>query len=297
MVMSCAHSLNCLFRPKPSSKSHCTQSSVNSREEPGPRRPDPLHPSTRHPELVSLAPGLHFLLPVCVLINRSDSLEKTEGKRKRRKKKIRWLDSISNSTDTNLSNLQETVKDRGAWRAAVHGSQRVGHDLATEQQLVSWDKGLCPRYALRLCPCADSWDPKPKGTRPSGVRTRELTFPIRQRCLSAGSTLLVKPNMNALWPQVQKWTCVLSGFTTLALSDQRELHDWLRAHVAQDRSTPFRLGCFSPFTRPSLRARQQTGGVADTGYRCSGLPELQQEDHLENHGAHKLVIAEVPRQC
>ena len=87
----------------------------------------------------------NFLLPICVLINRSDSLEKTEGKRKRGRKKIRWLDSISNSTDMNLSNLQETVKDRGAWRAAVHGSQRVGHDLATEQQeLVSWDKGLCP---------------------------------------------------------------------------------------------------------------------------------------------------------
>ena len=68
-----------------------------------------------------MAPGLHFLLPICVLINRSDSLEKTEGKRKRGRKKVRWLYSISNSIDMNLSKLQETVKDRGAWRAAVHG--------------------------------------------------------------------------------------------------------------------------------------------------------------------------------
>ena len=36
--------------------------------------------------------------------------------------------------DLSLSKLQETVKDREAWHAAVHGSQRVGHNLATEQQ-------------------------------------------------------------------------------------------------------------------------------------------------------------------
>ena len=140
---------------------------------------------------------------------------------------------------------------------------------------------ICPQ-ALPLCWLLRS---QTQGDPPERGQDTRTHFPY-QRCLSAGSTLLVKPHINALWPQVQKWTCVLSGLTTLALSDQRELHDWLRAHVAQDRSTPFRLGCFSPFTRPSLRARQQTGGVADTGYHCSGLPELQQEDHLENHEAH-----------
>ena len=43
------------------------------------------------------------------------------GKRRRRQQRIRWLDSITDSMDVNLSKLQETVKDRGAWRAAVHG--------------------------------------------------------------------------------------------------------------------------------------------------------------------------------
>ena len=47
---------------------------------------------------------------------------------------MRWLDSITDSTDMNLSKLQKTVKDREAWSAAVIGSQRVKHDLATEQQ-------------------------------------------------------------------------------------------------------------------------------------------------------------------
>ena len=61
------------------------------------------------------------------MVRRADSLErprilgKTEGKRRRGQQRIRWLDSITESVGMNLSKLQETVKDREAWRAAVHG--------------------------------------------------------------------------------------------------------------------------------------------------------------------------------
>ena len=58
---------------------------------------------------------------------RADSLEKTlmlariEDKRRRRKQRIRWLDSVTNSMDMNLSKLREIVKDRQIWHVAVHG--------------------------------------------------------------------------------------------------------------------------------------------------------------------------------
>ena len=51
---------------------------------------------------------------------------------------MRWLDGITDSLDMRLSKFQEMVKDREAWYAVVHGSQRVGQDLATEQQLLGW---------------------------------------------------------------------------------------------------------------------------------------------------------------
>ena len=88
----------------------------------------PLNPKEINPEYslegLMLKVKLKYfghLVQKANLLEKILMLGKTEGKRRRSWQRMRWLDSITNSMDMNVSKLREIVKDRKAWRSAVHG--------------------------------------------------------------------------------------------------------------------------------------------------------------------------------
>ena len=76
---------------------------------------------------------------------------KTEGKRRRGQQRMRWLDSIANSMDMNLSKLREIVKGREACRVAVHGVPKSWTTTTTLHKLIYIDLSLPEKDQMNIC--------------------------------------------------------------------------------------------------------------------------------------------------